>query len=79
MQIAIWIIGIAAVLLLLLAFGGGYLLYRTSIRRDDRRVNNPWDGELWRSDTLDDGEFALMKEGEAFLKGRMLIVFSLMG
>ena len=71
MQIAIWIIGIAAVLFLLFAFGGGYLLYRFAIRRDDRRVNNAWEKDLWRSDSVDDAEFALMKEGEAFLKGKM--------
>ena len=59
------------ILLLLLAFGGGYLLYRGFIRRDDRRVNNAWSGELWRSDSIDEAEFEKMKEGEALLKGKM--------
>lgn len=71
MQTAIWIIGIAAALFLLFTFLGGYLMYRFAIKRDDRRVNNAWENDLWRSDSIDEAEFVKMKEGEAFLKGKM--------
>lgn len=71
MQIVYWIMGIAAGLLLLLTFVGGYLLYHTAIRRSDKRVNNAWDDELWRSGSIDDEEFEKMKAGETFLKSRL--------
>ena len=69
MQIAIWIIGIAAVLFLLFTFGGGYLMYRFAIRR--RPGSNAWDDGLWRSDSIDDAEYAKMQEGETLLKNRL--------
>ena len=71
MQILYWVLGGAAGLFLLLSVVGGYILYRTAIRRDDRKINDAWNGDLWRSDKLTDEEFALMQAGKELLSGRL--------
>ncbi|MBE6726705.1 MAG: alpha/beta hydrolase [Ruminococcaceae bacterium] len=71
MRIFFWILGILAVLFLLFTVVGGYLLYYFTIRRDDRRSNKGWDEPLKPYGNTGEEEFARMREGEAFLKGRM--------
>lgn len=71
MQTVYWILGIAAGLFLLFSLAGGYILYHTAIRRDDRKTNDAWNGDLWRSDNLTDGEFARMQAGKELLQERL--------
>jgi Lysophospholipase len=71
LQIAAWVIGILAVLILLLYFVGGYYLYRLAIKRDDKRQNKCWELPLGKRDEESDEDFARMKEGEALVKGRL--------
>ena len=70
-QIAAWILGALAVLLLLLFFGGGYYMYRLAIKRDDERQNKCWELPMGKRDNESDEDFARMKEGETFVKGRL--------
>ena len=71
MHIVLWTLGAVAVLLFLVYLIGGYFMYRVAIRRDDKRQNKCWELPMSKRDSESDEDFARMKEGEAFVKGRL--------
>ncbi len=62
------ILASVVLLLVILAFAGGYYMYRFTVVRDDVRQKNFWEIPLEQLDNVTDEWFVLVKEGEAFLK-----------
>ena len=73
MQVALWILGIVIFFLAFLFFVGGYIVCVSSIKRNEKRNNPYWNKPLerWDEKKISEDDFALMQEGEQFLKSRL--------